>query len=99
MWLEGARSAAYYAAWAADAEELGPAREAALVAKTYCAVAARSVCEIAIQVHGGVGNTWECMAHVHLRRVLSSTHVLGDDSMLLEQIAELRQGALGGLSR
>jgi alkylation response protein AidB-like acyl-CoA dehydrogenase len=31
------------------------------------------VCETAIQVHGGIGNTWECLAHVHLRRVLAST--------------------------
>ena len=42
----------------------------AAVAKAYCARAARSVCETAIQVHGGIGNTWECLAHVHLRRAL-----------------------------
>ena len=35
--------------------------------------AARTVCETAIQVHGGIGNTWECMAHVYLRRALLST--------------------------
>ena len=38
--------------------------------------AARSVCETAIQVHGGIGNTWECLAHVHLRRALLSSDVL-----------------------
>jgi alkylation response protein AidB-like acyl-CoA dehydrogenase len=97
VWFEGARSAAHYAAWAVDAEEPGAAREAALVAKTYCSIAARSACEIAIQVHGGIGNTWDCMAHVHLRRVLSSTQVLGDDGALLEEIAGLRQGEFHGL--
>ena len=43
---------------------------AAAVAKAYCARAARTVCETAIQVHGGIGNTWECLAHVYLRRAL-----------------------------
>ena len=46
-------------------------------AKAYCARAARTVCETAIQVHGGIGNTWECLAHVHLRRALLSADVLG----------------------
>ena len=36
-----------------------------------------SVCETAIQVHGGIGNTWECLAHVYLRRALLSIDVLG----------------------
>ena len=46
--------------------------KAARIAKVYCAHAARTVCETAIQVHGGIGNTWECLAHVYLRRVLSA---------------------------
>ena len=48
------------------------------MAKAYCARAARSVCEASIQVHGGVGNTWECLAHVFLRRALLSGDVLGE---------------------
>ena len=48
---------------------------AARVAKIYCARAARTVCETAIQVHGGIGNTWECLAHVYLRRALTSTEL------------------------
>jgi alkylation response protein AidB-like acyl-CoA dehydrogenase len=99
VWLEGAKSAAYCAAWAADAEELHLAREVALVAKIYCAIAARSACEIAIQVHGGIGNTWDCMVHVHLRRALASIEMLGDDGALLEEIADLRQGVVHELSR
>jgi alkylation response protein AidB-like acyl-CoA dehydrogenase len=75
--MEGSRSLTLYAAWALDA--LGPddALAAAATAKAYAARAARSVCETVIQVHGGIGNTWECMAHVYLRRALASTEVHG----------------------
>lgn len=76
--LEGARSVALHAAWAADALPAGDALAAARVAKAYCGRAARDVCETVIQVHGGIGNTWECLAHVFLRRALLSIDVLGD---------------------
>jgi Acyl-CoA dehydrogenase, C-terminal domain len=71
--IEGSVSVLRYAAWAAD--ELSPAEaiRAAQLAKVYCARAARTVCETAIQVHGGIGNTWDCLAHVCLRRVLAAT--------------------------
>jgi hypothetical protein len=75
--LEGSRSIALYAAWAVDALAGPGALEAASSAKAYCARAARSVCETAIQVHGGIGNTWECLAHVFLRRALLSSEILG----------------------
>ena len=48
--------------------------------------AARSVCETAIQVHGGIGNTWECLAHVFLRRALLSGDVLGGVGVNLERV-------------
>jgi len=38
----------------------------------YCARAARDIVETAVQVHGGIGNTWECLVHVYLRRALES---------------------------
>jgi alkylation response protein AidB-like acyl-CoA dehydrogenase len=75
--IEGSRSIALHAAWAVDALPAGDALAAASAAKAYCARAARSVCETSIQVHGGIGNTWECLAHVFLRRALFSTGVLG----------------------
>ncbi|MFG2959131.1 acyl-CoA dehydrogenase family protein [Streptomyces sp. NPDC048291] len=70
--IEGSVSVLRHAAWAVD--ELPPAEalRAARIAKLYCARAARTVCETAVQVHGGIGNTWECLAHVHLRRALTS---------------------------
>jgi alkylation response protein AidB-like acyl-CoA dehydrogenase len=73
--LEGSVSVLRHAAWAVD--ELPPveAIEAARVAKIYCARSALTVCETSIQVHGGIGNTWECLAHVYLRRVLAATEM------------------------
>jgi Acyl-CoA dehydrogenase, C-terminal domain len=73
--IEGSVSVLRHAAWAVD--ELAPAEaiRAGRVAKIYCARAARTVCETAIQVHGGIGNTWECLAHVYLRRALTSTQL------------------------
>ena len=72
---EGSRSIALHAAWAVDALAPRDALSAASAAKAYCARAARTVCETAIQVHGGIGNTWECVAHVYLRRALTSTEL------------------------
>ncbi|CAN5677123.1 acyl-CoA dehydrogenase family protein [soil metagenome] len=73
--IEGSVSVLRHAAWAVD--ELSPAEaiRAARVAKVYCARTARTVCETSIQVHGGIGNTWECLAHVFLRRALTSTEL------------------------
>jgi alkylation response protein AidB-like acyl-CoA dehydrogenase len=96
--LEGAFSAALYPAWAVD--QLGPAeaRAAGRVAKAYCARAARTVCETAVQVHGGIGNTWECIVHVHLRRALLSSQWFGDDGEQLRQLERTRLGLPHGLS-
>jgi alkylation response protein AidB-like acyl-CoA dehydrogenase len=74
---EGSRSVALHAAWAVDALPADEASVAAAVAKAYCTRAARNVCEAAIQVHGGIGNTWECLAHVYLRRALLAGDTLG----------------------
>jgi alkylation response protein AidB-like acyl-CoA dehydrogenase len=74
---EGSRSISLHAAWAVDALAPLDALAAAAAAKAYCSRAARAVCETAIQVHGGIGNTWECMAHVFVRRALLSTDTLG----------------------
>src|SRR5262249_57494703 len=51
--IEGALSAALYPAWAVDQLAPDEARAAGRVAKAYCARAARTVCETAVQVHGG----------------------------------------------
>jgi hypothetical protein len=70
--IEGSISVLRHAAWAVDELDATEAIRAAAIAKVYCSRAARTVCETAIQVHGGIGNTWECLAHVYLRRALTS---------------------------
>jgi hypothetical protein len=93
--VEGSRSVTLHAAWAVDALAPDDALAAAALAKAYCARAARSVCETAIQVHGGIGNTWECLAHVYLRRALLSIDVLGGVGASLDTVLAHR-GIEGG---
>ena len=83
---EGTRSTALHAAWAVDALDPADALAAAATAKAYASRAARTVCETAIQVHGGIGNTWECLAHIHLRRALLSIDLLGGTSANLDRV-------------
>ena len=73
--IEGSVSILRYAAWAVDEAAPGDAIRAATLAKVYCARAARTICETSIQVHGGIGNTWDCLAHVYLRRALAATEL------------------------
>ena len=94
--VEGAFSIALQASWAVD--DLGPdeARSAGRVAKAYCARAARTVCETAVQVHGGMGNTWDCLVHVYLRRALLSSQWFGGDGEQLRQLQRTRLGVADG---
>ena len=96
--LEGAFSATLHPAWAVD--ELAPdeALSSGRVAKAYCARAARTVCETAVQVHGGMGNTWDCIVHVYLRRALLSSRWFGDDREHLRRLQDARLGATRELS-
>jgi len=96
--MEGALSAALYPAWAVDELASAQALAAGRVAKAYCARAARTVCETAVQVHGGIGNTWDCIVHVYLRRALLSSRWFGDDGEQLHRLEESRLGVANGLS-
>jgi alkylation response protein AidB-like acyl-CoA dehydrogenase len=86
-YLEAAKSAAYYAAWAADvgAED---AALAAHVAKSYCSDACGWVGGEGIQVHGGIAYTWEHDMHLYTRRIKSLEPYLGDAAMHREYIAQ-----------
>jgi len=92
--MEGARSITLHAAWAVDALPASEALAAAAAAKAYSARAARNVCETVIQVHGGIGNTWDCLAHVFLRRALFSGDICGDASVNLGRV--LQHYGIGG---
>jgi alkylation response protein AidB-like acyl-CoA dehydrogenase len=64
---ELARSLAYWAAWCVDVED-EQAPVAAAAAKSFCAETAVAACERSIQVHGGIGFTWEHVLHRYYKR-------------------------------
>jgi alkylation response protein AidB-like acyl-CoA dehydrogenase len=85
---EGARSIVYYAAWAADNEpETAPV--AASMAKAYASDAATRVTGASLQVHGGIGFTWEHDLHLYLKRARCGAVYLGDAHWHRERVASL----------
>lgn len=85
---ESARSAAYYAGWALQ-ETAFDAYTAVSIAKMYASDASRTVGNRGIQVHGGMGFTWENDIHLYYRRAKSSETMLGDATFHRERIARL----------
>jgi alkylation response protein AidB-like acyl-CoA dehydrogenase len=84
---ENSRSAVYGAAWAADAEpESLPL--AACMAKAYASDAGWRVADAAIQVHGGIGFTWEHDLHFFLKRGRGNAAMFGDAKWHRERVAE-----------
>jgi alkylation response protein AidB-like acyl-CoA dehydrogenase len=90
--IEASRSLTNYAAWAVDAVGTEDALLASRTAKAYSSRVARTVCEIVMQVYGGIGQTWESKAHLYLRRVLGSRELLGGENAQHLSIADLRLG-------
>lgn len=86
--VEAARSAALYAAAAIDAggDELF---EAASVARVWCSETFRHCAAEAIQLHGGIGFTWEHHAHWYFKRARSSSTWLGEPTFHRERVARL----------
>jgi alkylation response protein AidB-like acyl-CoA dehydrogenase len=87
---EGARSATYYAAWAADAEPRSLAL-AASMAKAYASDAGWRVCSSSLQVHGGIGFTWEHDLHFFLKRAKVDALLWGSASEHRERVAGLSE--------
>ena len=86
--IEGARSATYHSAWAVDGLAPADALAAARTAKAYVSREVRTVGEAVLQVHGGIGQTWESLAHVYLRRGLLDRSTLGDEYRHAAALAE-----------
>jgi len=84
--VESARSAAYYAAWAAD-HDPGDLAMTAATAAAYCSDAYFRCAGDAIQVHGGIGFTWEHDAHLYFKRARASRSLLGPPDLHRERIA------------
>jgi alkylation response protein AidB-like acyl-CoA dehydrogenase len=86
--VEMARSAMYYAAWAAS-EEDAELPLAASIAKAWCGEAYTRVAANGIQVHGGIGFTWEHDMHLYFKRAKCSELLLGDTAYHRELVARL----------
>ena len=96
--LEGARSLAYHAAWAAaEADESLPL--AVSMAKAACGDACRLICNDALQIHGGVGFTWEFDIHLYLKRGKLLEYQFGDASFHRERVAALVIDGACGMER
>lgn len=87
MEVENAHAATYYAAWAIDADA-EDAAVAASVAKAYVSEAARKVCGEAIQVHGGIGFTWEYDLHLYFKHAKALEPMYGDADYHRELIVQ-----------
>ena len=85
--VESAKSAAYYAAWAA-AEDSDELPVVASLAKAYCSEAYFHAAAENIQIHGGIGFTWEHDAHLYFKRAKSSELIFGDPAYHRELLAQ-----------
>jgi alkylation response protein AidB-like acyl-CoA dehydrogenase len=84
--VEGARSAVLWAAWALD-NEPETAGVATNVAKAYASDCGRRVTESSLQVHGGIGFTWEHDLHFFLKRAQANAHAYGDARWHRDELA------------
>src|SRR5581483_9356851 len=85
---EGARSVCYWAAWVLD-NQPETAAQAASMAKAYASDAGWRVTASALQVHGGIGFTWEHDLHFFLKRAKANAHAFGDARWHRERVADL----------
>ena len=86
--VEGSRSLCYWAGWAlAHEPETGP--RAASMAKSYAGDAGFRVAASALQVHGGIGFTWEHDLHFFLKRAHANAHAFGDSRWHRDRVADL----------
>ncbi|MEZ5205295.1 MAG: acyl-CoA dehydrogenase family protein [Acidimicrobiales bacterium] len=85
--VESAKSAAYYAGWAAS-ELNDELPSVASLAKAYCSEAYFHATAENIQIHGGIGFTWEHPAHLYFKRAKSSELLFGDPTYHRELLAQ-----------
>ena len=94
--VEGMRSATWFAAWAASVGEPGW-ELAASTAKVWCADASKRVMASGLQVHGGIGFTWEHDLHLYIKRAQFEQIDFGDATFHREGLASgLRRAVLAG---
>ena len=86
--VENGKSATYYAAWAA-AHDVPQTHLAACMAKAYCSDAYRFATAEGVQIHGGIGFTWEHDMHLYLKRAKGSEVTFGDATWNRELVAQM----------
>jgi alkylation response protein AidB-like acyl-CoA dehydrogenase len=86
--VENSKSITYYAAWALD-ENAAEAPLAVSMAKAYVSDAYRRVAAAGIQLHGGIGFTWEHDLHLYFKRAKGSEFTFGDATHHRERVAQL----------
>lgn len=89
--LEHARSTAYHAVWALTHGSDDPAL-AVSIAQATCSAALTRVAADTIQVHGGIGFTWEHQAHLYYKRAYTDAALLGTAEQHRARVAELVLG-------
>ena len=85
--VESARSAAYYAGCVAADPDIGDLEHAASLARSYCSDAYFHCAGESIQIHGGVGFTWEYDPHLHFKRAQWGKSCLGEPAWHRERVA------------
>jgi alkylation response protein AidB-like acyl-CoA dehydrogenase len=91
--VEGMRSTAYYAAWCTAADDPDRSMSASM-AKAWCSDASRRVMATGLQVHGGIGFTWEHDMHLYLKRAQLDQVSYGDAAFHRDRIADLLRAGL-----
>ncbi|HEV8439144.1 MAG TPA: acyl-CoA dehydrogenase [Methylomirabilota bacterium] len=86
--VENSKSITYYAAWALD-EGVAEGPLAVSMAKAYASDAYRRVAAAGIQLHGGIGFTWEHDLHLYFKRAKGSEFTFGDATYHRERVAQL----------
>jgi alkylation response protein AidB-like acyl-CoA dehydrogenase len=90
--VEAARAATFAAATALAHGDPDASRDAS-IAKAYCSEAYRHVTTEGVQIHGGLGFTWDLDMHLYYKRAKASEMLLGDARWNRERIAEQALGA------
>jgi alkylation response protein AidB-like acyl-CoA dehydrogenase len=93
--LESSRTALYGAAWAVDNLPPAVSIRSAAIARAWACAAAKRLCESTIQIHGGMGFTWECDAHLYLRAVTLAADAFGGERGALDIVANHVFGSPG----
>ncbi|MGA2932140.1 MAG: acyl-CoA dehydrogenase, partial [Acidimicrobiales bacterium] len=86
--VEGMRSTVYYAAWCAAADDRDRSLSASM-AKAWCSDASRRVMGAGLQVHGGIGFTWEHDMHLYVKRAQLDQVSFGDAAFHRDRIAAM----------